>query len=130
MYRSAQYLWYPLLLASAMAMFVLLRAMDTNLLTTTSLPILITGAALVALEWARPARVSWRPSRDEVWSDALYMLGVPLTGCAHHRWGGCVPEPTKRCAPGRAHAASAKRSSRWCRSIIARALPSTSTPAC
>lgn len=78
MHRFSLYLWYPLLLGSAVGLFVLLRTMDASLLATTYVPILVTGAALVALEWARPARASWRPARDEVWGDALYMLGVQI----------------------------------------------------
>jgi GH3 auxin-responsive promoter len=78
MFRISQYLWYPLLLGSATAIFVLMRTMDINLLATTYLPILVTGGALVALKWTRPPRASWRPTRDEVWGDALYMLGVPI----------------------------------------------------
>ena len=78
MHRFSLYLWYPLLLVSAVAMFALLRTMDASLLATTYLPILVTGAALVVLEWARPARASWRPVRDEVRRDALYMLAVQI----------------------------------------------------
>lgn len=78
MLKLTHYLWYPLLLANAVLLFVALRASNATLVPATYAPILLTGLALAALERARPARRAWRPPTIELKRDLLYMLLVQV----------------------------------------------------
>lgn len=72
------YLWYPLLLAFAVAMFAAMHAGGAPLLAAVYMPIAVVAAAIVALEAIDPERTDWRPRWPDVRADAAFIAVVQV----------------------------------------------------
>jgi sterol desaturase/sphingolipid hydroxylase (fatty acid hydroxylase superfamily) len=76
--RVAPWAIYPGVMAAAYASFAMLQAAGVPLVPSTYLPILLTAAAVTALERLVPYRHDWRPPAGEVATDMAFMIVVQL----------------------------------------------------
>jgi len=69
---------YPTVITLAFSLFALLQRMGAPLVVSTYVPVLLTAAAVTALEWLLPHRADWRPPASEVQTDVTFMVMVQL----------------------------------------------------
>jgi sterol desaturase/sphingolipid hydroxylase (fatty acid hydroxylase superfamily) len=72
------YLWYPLLMAAAVATYGALLAAGTSPLLAAYAPVTMTALLIIALELGFPERLEWRPRRADIAADMAYMLFVQV----------------------------------------------------
>lgn len=72
------YLWYPAVLAAAIAGFGAMLSSGASLLLATYLPITLAGLTIVLLERCFPERDDWKPTRSDVLADAAFMAFVQI----------------------------------------------------
>lgn len=76
--KILSYLWYPLFFALAIAMFSQLLNTDMPLLVAVYVPIILTGATILLLEYCFPERLDWRPNWLDIKADIAFMLVVQI----------------------------------------------------
>lgn len=74
----SKYLAYPLLLVGSYTLFIWLRDTGSSLLFASYLSVLIGGFGILLHETFNPARRSWRPSREDVVSDGMFLIVVQI----------------------------------------------------
>ena len=72
------WLSYPLVIISAVVFHLQLVAQGITLPIATYVPVLSGALIITMLEWLHPYRRQWHPKRDEVKTDATYMLLVQI----------------------------------------------------
>ncbi|MCW5606009.1 MAG: sterol desaturase family protein, partial [Burkholderiales bacterium] len=78
MSRVLSYLWYPLLVAAAIAGFGGLLAAGVSPAGAAYAPIVLAGLLILLLEWRFPERLDWRPRWRDVKADAAFMAVVQI----------------------------------------------------
>ncbi len=78
MTRVLPYLWYPLFFAAAIAVYGLLLSQGAAPAVAVYPPIVVTGMAILLLEWKFPERADWRPRWSDIRSDAAFMAVVQI----------------------------------------------------
>jgi sterol desaturase/sphingolipid hydroxylase (fatty acid hydroxylase superfamily) len=76
--HAARPLAYPLVMAAACVLFFWLRRHDVPLQFAAFLPVILGASAILLLELAAAYRQAWRPDRQVVTQDALYLLAVQI----------------------------------------------------
>jgi len=72
------YLWYPMFMGLAIAIFATMLAMRFPLPITLYTPVALTGLAAVLLPIWFPERPDWRPRRADIKADAIFMAIVQV----------------------------------------------------
>jgi sterol desaturase/sphingolipid hydroxylase (fatty acid hydroxylase superfamily) len=72
------YVWFPAILAAAVAGFAAMLSAGVPLAVATYAPIAVAALAVVVLELAFPERLDWRPRRGDVAADAAFMGSVQI----------------------------------------------------
>lgn len=72
------YLWYPVLMSSAVIAFGLMLDASLSPVLTAYFLIVLAALAIVVLEWWFPERLEWRPRWSEIKSDAVFMALVQI----------------------------------------------------
>ena len=72
------YIWYPMFFAAAVATFGALLAAGYSPVTAAYPPIILTGLAILVLEYRFPERLDWRPQWKDVKADAAFMAVVQI----------------------------------------------------
>lgn len=79
--RALPYVWYPALVASAIAAFAAMLQAGVTPALAAYVPIAVAAIAIIALESRFPERVEWRPRWPDVKADATFLavvqVGVP-----------------------------------------------------
>jgi len=76
--RVAPWFLYPTTMTAAYGMFALMQAAGASLVLSTYVPILMTAAAVTALERVLPYRREWQPPASEVATDLTFMVVVQM----------------------------------------------------
>lgn len=69
---------YPALMIGCCALFLWLLHHDLSLKFSAYLPVVLGASAILILELAAPYRPSWRPSRDVVFHDSVFLIVVQI----------------------------------------------------
>lgn len=72
------YVWYPAVLAAAIAAFGSLLSSGVSLLVATYVPITVAGLTIVFLERFFPERPDWKPTRSDVLADVAFLAVVQI----------------------------------------------------
>jgi sterol desaturase/sphingolipid hydroxylase (fatty acid hydroxylase superfamily) len=72
------YVWYPVLMAAAMASFGLMLSEGAPPIVAAYVPIIFVAIAIVLLELRFPERLDWRPRWSDVKADAAFMIIVQV----------------------------------------------------
>jgi len=76
--RVLAWIVYPAVMALAFGLFALLQSLGAPLLVSMYVPVLVTVAIVIVLEWILPHRAEWRPGSSEVSTDLTFMMVVQL----------------------------------------------------
>lgn len=72
------YLWYPLCMVSAIALFQTMLSAKLPLIAATYLPIIGSGLIVIGLERFFPARADWQPRRADIKADIAFMATIQI----------------------------------------------------
>ncbi|MEN3364697.1 MAG: hypothetical protein V7606_1971 [Burkholderiales bacterium] len=72
------YLWYPFLLAAAVAAFGTMLSAGLPIALAVYAPIALVAITIIVLELRFPERTDWRPQRADVQADAAFMVFVQV----------------------------------------------------
>ena len=72
------YLWYPLVLMTAIIFHVVLLQTGLSLLFCAYLPLMFSAIAITVLEIYYPYREEWKPNRHDLMNDGVFMVVVQM----------------------------------------------------
>lgn len=72
------WLYYPTVMVSVFVLFAVLQSYGVSLIASTYLPVVLAACLITLLELKFPYRAEWRPSKNEVKVDLMFMAVVQL----------------------------------------------------
>jgi sterol desaturase/sphingolipid hydroxylase (fatty acid hydroxylase superfamily) len=78
MTRALPYIWYPLFVGAAIALFFALLAHEVVPSLCAYVPVVLVGLSILLLELRFPERLDWRPARSDLVSDSAFMAVVMI----------------------------------------------------
>lgn len=76
--RFLPWLWYPLVIFTAIVMHLILSAVGISLIYSTYIPVLLAAVTVTLLEVYFPYRRAWKPKSSDIFNDAGFMVIVQV----------------------------------------------------